>query len=215
MEITFLTDNPNSWVIPYVEKLKNILSSSYNITHIFNQKDIVQGDLMFILSCEKIIPKEKLSFHKSNIVIHPSKLPKGKGWSPLAWQILEGKNKIPITLFEASEKVDAGDIYLTDVIKLKGNELNNEIKDKQGKIIISLVLKHLENIKKYSLSNILFKKQKGKETFYPKMTEKDNELNPNKTIKEQFNILRIVDNERYPAFFKLNGDKYFIKIWKK
>ena len=72
MEITFLTDNPNSWVIPYVEKLKNILSSSYNITHIFNQKDIVQGDLMFILSCEKIIPKEKLNFHKSNIVIHPS-----------------------------------------------------------------------------------------------------------------------------------------------
>ena len=59
------------------------------------------------------------------------------------------------------------------------------------------------------------KKQKGKETFYSKMTEKDNELNPNKTIKEQFNILRIVDNERYPAFFNLNGQEYTIKIWKK
>ena len=56
--------------------------------------------------------------------------------------------------------------------------------------------------------------QEGKETFYPRRGQKENELDINKTVLEQFNLLRVVDNERYPAFFKINGDKYFIKIWK-
>ena len=39
------------------------------------------------------------------------------------------------------------------------------------------------------------------------------ELNVSKTIKEQFNLLRVCDNERYPAFFYLNNKKYIIKIY--
>lgn len=31
---------------------------------------------------------------------------------------------------------------------------------------------------------------------------------------EQFNLLRIADNENYPAFFILNGQKYILKIYK-
>ena len=34
----------------------------------------------------------------------------------------------------------------------------------------------------------------------------------NKTIKEQFNLLRIVDNNYYPAFFEYNGYRYKIQI---
>ena len=38
------------------------------------------------------------------------------------------------------------------------------------------------------------------------------EIDPSITIKEQFNIFRVADNDRYPVFFYLNGYKYFIKI---
>lgn len=214
MEITFLTDNPDSWILPYVKKLKTELETTgkYNIKHIYNLNEITEGSIMFILSCEKIIPEDKLKYHNSNIVVHPSKLPQGKGWSPLAWQILEGKNKIPVTLFEAAPEVDSGNIYLTDTIKLDGSELNDEIKHAQGEMTIKLVLQY---IKDYNNSLIEGYKQGGKETFYPKMIRKNNELDINKSIKEQFNTLRIVDNERYPAFFNLNGNEYIIKIWKK
>jgi hypothetical protein len=37
-------------------------------------------------------------------------------------------------------------------------------------------------------------------------------LNLDLTLREQFNLLRVVDNERYPAYFELNGIKYVIKI---
>jgi methionyl-tRNA formyltransferase len=44
-------------------------------------------------------------------------------------------------------------------------------------------------------------------------TSKDSKLNMNKTIKNQFNLLRIVDNERYPAYFIYNNKKYILKIY--
>ena len=56
--------------------------------------------------------------------------------------------------------------------------------------------------------------QNGDESFYPKRTKKDSELNVSKTIKEQFNLLRVCDNEIYPAFFYINEKKYIIKIYK-
>lgn len=208
MKITILTDNPNSWVMPYVEELKTKLID-HDVSHVLNIDDIKQGDLMLILSCEKIIRKPHLNQHKSNIVVHPSDLPKGKGWSPLAWQILEGKNSIPVSLFEANEEVDAGEVYIVRNIELNGSELNEEIKDKQGKLMIDLISEYISEFK-----SIQGKSQIGEESYYRRRTKEDNRIDIDKSIRDQFSLLRIVDNERYPAHFELNGETYIIKIFK-
>ena len=39
-----------------------------------------------------------------------------------------------------------------------------------------------------------------------------NKLDIDKTIRDQFQLLRIVDNEKYPAYFELNGCKYILRI---
>ena len=57
-------------------------------------------------------------------------------------------------------------------------------------------------------------KQSGESTFYSKRTPSDSKLDPNKTIAEQFNLLRIVDNKSYPAYFDLNGTHYILKVEK-
>jgi len=205
MKITILTDNRNSWMIPFVEQLK-IKLNNHSVSHVFSQDKLTSGDIMLILSCENIISERILSLHKKNIVIHPSDLPKGRGWSPLAWQVIEGKNAIPITLFEASKEIDAGVIYIKDIIRLDGTELNEDIKQKQG-------IKTIEMISKYIQKPNKGIKQNGDATFYKKRTTNDSELNINKSISDQFNLLRVVDNERYPAFFRIRGKKYFIKIY--
>lgn len=209
MKITILTDNPNSWIIPYVQDLKKDLIKDHQIHHVYTTSDIVGGDVMLILSCEKILKLQHLKLHKSNVVVHPSKVPLGKGWSPLAWQIIEGSNNIPISLFEAVEAVDAGDVYIVDSIDLEGHELNDEIKHKQGLVTIRMIKKYLDQFG--SITGI---PQSGPESFYPRRRQKENELNVNKSIEEQFNLLRVVDNERYPAHFHLHGVKYIVKIYK-
>lgn len=209
MKITILTDNPNSWILPYVEELKKQLSEIHTIHHVYKTSDIIGGDIMLVLSCEKILKLEYLKLHKSNVVVHPSKVPLGKGWSPLAWQVLEGSNNIPVSLFEAVEAVDAGDVYIVDYIKLEGHELNEEIKHQQGLITMKMVKQYIDEF-----DSMIGISQSGEETFYPRRKQKENELDINKTIAEQFNLFRVVDNERYPAHFHLNGKKYILKIYK-
>jgi methionyl-tRNA formyltransferase len=209
MKITILTDNPNSWILPYVEELKKQLSEIHTIHHVYKTSDIIGGDIMLVLSCEKILKLEYLKLHKSNVVVHPSKVPLGKGWSPLAWQVLEGSNNIPVSLFEAVEAVDAGDVYIVDYIKLEGHELNEEIKHQQGLITMKMVKQYIDEF-----DSMIGISQSGEETFYPRRKQKENELDIDKTIAEQFNLFRVVDNERYPAHFHLNGTKYILKIYK-
>ena len=57
--------------------------------------------------------------------------------------------------------------------------------------------------------------QSGCPTFYGRRTPKDSQLDVNKTIAEQFNLLRVCDNLRYPAYFEYMGNKYILKIFKK
>jgi methionyl-tRNA formyltransferase len=210
MKITLLCDNKKSWIIPFMDEIAEKLRQlGHKVSKIYDYKNITKSDLLFILSCENIIPEKYLKLNKYNLVIHESNLPEGKGWSPLTWQVLEGRDEIPITLFEAAEEVDSGKIYLQDTIDLDGTELNSELKNKQGEKTKELIL---EFVIKYP--DIEGSQQKGKESFYPKRNPEDSELDPDKTLKEQFNLLRVVDNERYPAFFKLNGQKYILKIYK-
>lgn len=207
MDINILTDNENSWIIPYAKSLVKDLESNHKVSHYYSSKKVSKGDLLILLSCERLVSKAILSLNRKNIVVHPSELPHGKGWSPLAWQILEGKNKIPITLFEANEKLDSGDIYLRDYIELEGHELNNEIKEKQGAKTIEMVKNFIENI-----DNAIGISQDNEGSFYSRRTQKDSEIDIDKTIRKQFNLLRIVDNDRYPAYFYNNGEKYIIRI---
>ena len=58
------------------------------------------------------------------------------------------------------------------------------------------------------------KPQVGEETMYKRLTRKDNSIDINKSIKEQFNHLRIADNERYPLWFEYKNTKYIIHIYK-
>lgn len=204
MRIAILT-SPNQWFIPYAEKFHSSLENSqlfFNHEHIDEEFDI-----LFILSYHRILKSEHLK-HGHNIVIHASALPEGKGWAPMFWQILEGKNEIPFTMFEASEGVDDGDIYMQEVLHLNGYELNSELRFKQANFIIRMCMIFLEN---YDSFNVPFKQQ-GNESFYSKRTDKDSELDIYKTIDAQFNLLRIVDNEYYPAYFYKHGKKYILKI---
>ena len=208
MRISILTDNENSWVLPYVDRLKKSLSL-HDVTHKFDSDELDSGDLLVLLSCEKIISDEVISKFKKSIVVHPSKLPKGKGWSPLAWQILEGINPIHLSLFEATSSVDSGDIYLVESITLGGHELNEEIKEKQGLTTIKMVkyfVDHMEEIAPV--------KQIGESTYYPRRTIQDSRIDFEKSLSDQFDLLRVVDNERYPAFFIRDGIKYILKIFK-
>ncbi len=208
--IAILTSQ-KSWFIPFAKKLVITFKKKRYNSKLFHDHKKINNyyEIVFILSYFKIIEKEYLKKHLYNLVVHESSLPNGKGWAPLFWQILEEKNNIPIVLFEATEKMDSGKIYLKDDIKFEGHELYNEIRKLQAKKTIELCLKFL---KEYN--ELTPQKQEGSPSYYKKRTQKDSQLDINKTIKDQFNLLRIVNNKEFPAFFYHKGHKYCLKTTK-
>ena len=205
MKIAILTTK-NQWFESYADALSEKLG---NIP-IFNNHVDIKGnyDVIFVLSYHEIIPQEYLKKNKHNLVVHESALPKGKGWAPLFWQVLEGENKIPFTMIEASSKVDNGDVYMQEMLELTNHELNEELRDKQANMIIQMCVEFVNNYEKYKIPV----KQNGDESFYKKRDKKDSALNIDKTIRDQFNLLRVVNNSDYPAYFDLDGKRYILKI---
>ena len=203
---TAILTSKKQWFVFYAEQLTDQIKGSKLF---FDHKDIgSEYEIVFILGYHSLIETKFLKTHRHNIVIHESALPKGKGWSPMFWQILAGKSEIPFTMFEASRGVDSGDIYMQKTLKLTGFELNKELRKKQANFSMQMCLEFLNNYENYK--NPV--SQNGEESFYPKRNSTNSELNINKTINEQYNLLRIVDNENYPAFFFKDGRKYILKI---
>jgi methionyl-tRNA formyltransferase len=127
-----------------------------------------------------------------------------KGWSPLTWQILEGKNRIPITLIEASEQVDSGVIYLQRRLNLRGDELVDELKAKQSQATVFLCKYFVRSYPKI-LSKA--RQQKGRTTCCKRRQKKDSQINASKSLKDVFTLMRVADNYCYPLFFNINKSR--------
>jgi len=211
LKIYILVDNSDSWIMPYANILAtNLIDKTHEVTLVSHQDNILKCDIAFYLGCTSLVKKEIMDRSDSRIVVHPSSLPQGRGFSPLAWQILEGKNVISITLFEATENVDEGDIYLTSKIHLNGSELNEEIKAKQGNASVKLCMKYVEFYREH-----IPYKQSGLASYYQERTPSDSQLDIHKSIADQFNLFRVADNKRYPAYFRYKGCDYTLTISKK
>ncbi len=208
-KVSILVDN-DSWILPYASDLVDKINhNGDNAVLCRRHEQIEKGMVAFFLGCIHVTPKLILENNLFNLVVHESDLPEGKGFAPLTWQILEGKKTIPVCLIEAIDKVDSGPIYLRKELNFYGNELNDEIRHGQGLITLQLCLEFLEQ------ENVpVAKPQTGKESFYTRRTPLHSELDVHKSIIEQFDLLRVVDNDRYPAFFEINGHTYILKIEK-
>lgn len=207
MKISILCDQSDSFFLEYVDEAKQIiLDNGDEFEFVDSVGKIPKGDLLIAASAKSILREESLRLNKRNIVIHPSKLPRFRGSGVVAWSIIEGVNEISVTSFEATEKIDGGPIAFQTSRSLSGYELCDEIRHLQA----SMYLEHIKHLIKGNWTSIEQPVIDGK--LYPRRGPKDSELEIDKTIKEQFNLLRVCDNARYPAFFVINGHKYHLRI---
>jgi methionyl-tRNA formyltransferase len=152
-----------------------------------------------------LVPKTLINAYKC-IMLHPSKLPKFKGGSPLQNQIIRNIKKSHLTLFRMNEKIDSGNIIASKKISLLGNI--QEIFDRMTKIGILLTKKMLE--KKYK-----DKKQiKSNHKIYKRLLPKDSEITikdlQNKNSNYLYNKIRMLSDPYPNVFIKLKDGKRLI-----
>jgi methionyl-tRNA formyltransferase len=209
MKITILCSSQNHPIYPcLVHWIDNNKEHSISLKN--SVKEVESGDILFLISCSEIVKKEVRDKFRATLVVHASDLPKGRGWSPYIWKVIEGANKIPVTLLEAEDKVDSGKIWNQLFYELEGHELYDEMNQKLFDCTFKLMNYAIDNIE-----TIQPKLQRNEEpSYYRKRNPEDSKIDINKSIEEQFNLLRVADPNRYPSFFEHKGHKYKIMLEK-
>jgi len=169
-----------------------------------------KDDIAFCLGYHKLIEPEYFNKPKhGTFVLHATDLPRGRGWAPVNWALIRGDSEIYVTSFKVDEGCDTG-LYHTksscEIDKMDTFEsAYNKVENECAKHIVE-ILTELNNVGSLSLHE-----QVGEPTWNPRRTPRDSELDPNKTIAEQWNIMRATDNDEYPAFFKLHNKKVILR----
>lgn len=167
------------------------------------------GDILFLVSCSEIVRDEDRALYGATLVIHASDLPKGRGWSPHIWQILEGREEIVISLLDAGQFVDQGDIWHQEKCHFPKTALWDEINQLLFDAELRLMDWAVENI---GTARPVPQDALVEPSYYPKRTPADGALDPDHSIKQVFDAVRVADPDRFPAFFQLRGKTYTIEF---
>lgn len=205
-----ICSDTNSWINESVSELVlKWLDAGHAVAWGHAADSLPGGDICFYLSYGRIVDIKTRTRYKHNLVVHASDLPRGRGWSPASWLILEGAQRIPVTMIGAVDQVDAGPIYLQEWIELEGTEIIDDWRELLAKKTVALVSTFVTEFPKILETA---RDQIGQPSTYPRRRAKDSRLNPDKTIAEQMNLMRIVDNDEYPAFFGYKGNEFVLLI---
>jgi methionyl-tRNA formyltransferase len=206
MKITVLITSKNHPINQYLNEWAKENNNLINILH--SKEGLVGGDILFLISCIDILPRTERGKFKKTLVIHASDLPNGRGWSPHVWEIINGATEITLSLLVAEDEVDTGDIWKKIRVNIPKtaiyNEINQLIFDAEIELM-NFAISHFKNIEPIKQSDIDC-------SYWPKRSPKDSEIDINRSIVEQFDLIRVCDPDRYPAFFYKDGKRFDLVI---
>lgn len=207
--ISVVVDNP-SWILSYAEALVAALKADGDDAYLCRSHDVIEdGAVAFYLGCLTLTPPDVIARNQRNLVVHESALPQGRGFSPLSWQILEGCNEIPVCLIEAATEADSGPIIYEATLRFDGDELIDEMRAALGALTADLCRRFLDEP-----TPPVGQAQSGAATTYPRRQPVDSRLDPERSLADQFDLLRVVDDDKYPAFFEMRGHRYKVAVSK-
>lgn len=209
MKVWILCSDQNHPILPRLENW-SIKNKDKDIKIVNSISELGCGGMLLLISCHEILHFDLRNRFDYCLVVHASDLPSGRGWSPHVWSILEGADKIFVSLLRAEDELDSGDILSKVVINLNGGELHDEINELLFDAEISLIDFAVNNAGSFTY----IKQNSDGATYYRRRTPEDSEIDPKKSIADQFDLLRVCDPKRYPAFFYIRGARYDISISK-
>ncbi|MBK9098908.1 MAG: methionyl-tRNA formyltransferase [bacterium] len=174
-----------------------------------NQMKSLQPDL-FVVVAFRILPKEIFEIPKfGSFNLHGSYLPKYRGAAPIQWALIDGETETGLTTFKLAEKVDTGNIYLQEKIKIYPDDDFGTLHDRMSELGANMVLETVNLIEsgKYELKV----QDDSVASPAPKITKEICLLNWNKSAQEIHNLVRGLSP--YPAAFFIYDEKV-IKVYK-
>ena len=169
------------------------------------KSELSGGDILFLISCSKIVSVTDRAAYRTSLVLHASDLPHGRGWSPHIWQLIDGATEITLSLLEAEDRVDSGRIWR----KLKFPVPKHALWDEINKCLFEAEVELIDfAVREFKTVSPTTQDPSIQPSYYPRRTPADSQIDPSQSIASQFDRIRVCDPNRFPAFFELHGRKY-------
>ena len=194
----------NAWLARWADRQ----SAALEVRIVRDLRELDSGELLFLVSCQQIVGAALRERFARTLVLHASALPQGRGMSPHVWQIVQGADSIVVTLLDAVDELDRGDIWHQLTLQFDGTELHDEIHAKLFDAELALMdwaVRHVFEAQPRPQGD-------GPCSYFRRRTREDSRIDPTRPLCESFDLLRVADPERYPAFFEYRGQRYRIRI---
>lgn len=211
MKITLLCSDPGHPVNTHIQRWMAARAGEHEISLVRRKTELPGGELLFLVSCSEIIGAPERARYASTLVLHASDLPRGRGWSPHVWEILGGATSLTVTLLEAADKVDSGRIWKKVTVPVPLHALWDEINELLFAAELDLIDFAVDNFRDITPTP---QSDDVEPTYYRRRTPEDSRIDPNLSLSEQFDRLRVCDPQRFPAFFELHGHRYKLALEK-
>jgi methionyl-tRNA formyltransferase len=170
-------------------------------------------DTLISVGYRFIIDKEVIQRATYAINLHPTLLPKYRGYRSGPYIIMNNEKETGVTVHFIDEGMDTGDIILQKKVPLTAFDTVKSMLRKTGSIEGSVLIESLKMLKENSVTPI--SQDESQATVYNEVRKpKDSEIDPNKSLTELYHIIRACDPVDYPAFFFKDGEKVCIKLWR-
>jgi methionyl-tRNA formyltransferase len=210
MKIDVVCTDPAHPVNAWLERWAAAQRAAHEVALVREVGVLGGGDLLLLVSCQQIVDAAVRGRYGRTLVLHASALPYGRGMSPHVWQILEGADSIVVTLLDAVDALDRGDIWHQVTLRFEGTELHDEIHAKLFDAEIELM--------DWAVANAFRTRPRPQSdvgaSCFRRRTPADSRIDVTRPLCEFFDLLRVADPQRYPAFFEYRGQRYRIRIEK-
>jgi len=211
VRVSIVCSNPTHPVNTYLSAWVKRHGQDHEIELVRTKSELIGGDMLLLVSCCEIITAKERSAYDVCLVLHASDLPRGRGWSPHIWELAAGAQHITLSLLEAEDKVDSGRIWKKVHIPVGPTELWDEINHRIFNAEVQLM-----DFALASYSRIQPQEQPNdvEPTYYRLRTPQDSRIDPHQPIADQFDLIRVCDPYRFPAFFEFRGQRFALKLEK-
>ncbi len=186
----------------------DVLVKVKNINEYAGEIHKLKPDLIFVVGFSQLISKTIIDSAKIGVIgFHPSRLPKDRGRSVLAWQISEGYSTGCVSMFWIDEGIDSGDIIGQKDFEISYNDTIRDVLDKVYDICLELTRTYYPLIKKDYMIKV---KQDDKQaTYRRKRTKEDGLINWDNSSYVIYNLVRAI-TEPYPGALSFYDDQEII-----
>jgi len=142
---------------------------------------------------------------------HESPLPVGRGCAPIQWTVLNGNNDLVVSFFELIEKMDTGRLLGQERCLIAKTALLEDMRDLAVVLAKKLIDKKLIA---FLQGKIQPYEQAGEAIYYTKRTPADSKLDTTRKFEELWDLIRVCDNKKFPAWFEVDGEKFVLERYR-